>query len=153
VDLTSIMNQFQGQGSIFWIAAASIAAGATMLIVSGLLAVRRGFAQIRFAPLRFPRLSGRARGYRRAKPAQQATEVAATETGYTATGMAALGAHPAPPALNREKMVEFQGRLRSAAQNLEEIRGRLAESEEGPFFSGLKEGQEEVDYFFKAGIG
>ena len=148
-----MLNHFQGQGSIFWIAAASIAAGATLLVVAGVLAARRGMVQGALLGFAWPRVSGPARGYRRANPAEPPSQVENTATGYRPTGMAALGVAPQADLPTAPELEELHNRLRAAARTLESLQARLQNPDEDGRFSGLKGARGDVEYVFRAGIG
>lgn len=131
-----MMNQFQGQGSIFWVAAASIAGGATLLLISGLILARRG-------------LTGSwLKGWRRGRPT-----VVLTETGYRAQTLTKAPAAAAPEVTEGEQVLgDLYLRLRTAGNQLEEIRRSLKNADQMQGVSRLKAPLREVEYVFKSGI-
>jgi len=126
----NIMNVLEGQGPVFWAAAAAMAAGLTLLIVSLLVQVRRIQANRTARTAR----TGLARGVRK----QQTVEVAATppvridvtDDNYVATPQ--QPAQKAPTNLSA-----LHRRLQAAADRLEEIRESRTPDTEIPGFTTL----------------
>ncbi len=147
---SQVLQQFQGQGSIFWVAALSIAAGATLLVVSGLIAARKGLTGRMWAG---PRLRRPASGYRRAVNPGASEQVEKTETGYRARGMAALGQTPVTATAGEAELAQLHQRLQEAARTLAGIQQAMRTQDQAFGFSGLKGGKPEVEYVFRAGIG
>ena len=146
--MTEFIRQFQGQGSIYWVAAASIATGATLLLVSGLVLAKRGLVRGLLAAWR-PR---RGIGGRKQRGRTVSNRVELTETGYTAevpvTGIAGnAGAVP-----DGQDLLDLQRRLKQAANALEEIHLALKDQDQLQPGSGLKAPLGDVEYLFKTGI-
>ncbi len=149
--ITEFLNQFQGQGSIFWVAAFSMAAGATLLLVSGLVMARRGMARglsLAGGGIRRPSFT---LGKGKEKAAGPMVEL--TDTGYKAntltTAPEAPRAESAPPAAGDGELFD---RLRQAANTLEEIHRALKSGEHGYGISAITANGRDVDYVFKSGI-
>jgi hypothetical protein len=148
VNVTEMISQFQGQGSIYWIAAASIAAGATLLLVSGLVMARRGLGQ---------GLAGARALWRGWKPGRLSRRTARPRVELTETGYKANTLAPAPESESRRNpsadMSDLYSRLRRAANTLEDIQQALINDDQSHGISALKASRRDVDYVFKSGIG
>jgi len=139
MNLIENAQMLQGQGPIFWGAAAAVALGATLLVTAGWVQIRR---------LRRSRTS--TPGGRKV--------VTVTENGYAATppvaGMATAEAPPAAaaaptPPLPDERLIALGARLSGAADRLEAMRASL--KDQGRPGSGLKETPNSVEYVFRSG--
>ena len=149
MDWTQIIGQFQGQGSIFWVAAMSIAAGATLLLASGVVLAKRGLVKSLFG-------SQKPSGNLKIPPnpsSSGANQVQLTETGYTAQTLAMNpGSNPQSP-LNGDKLGELHSRLRQAANALEDMHQILKNDPQLNGISRLKAPLRDVEYVFKTGLG
>lgn len=139
IDITS---QLQSQGSIFWMAAFSMAAGATLLLVSGMILAKRQL---------FSRFAQGLQGRKARKKLQQnPARIELTDTGYKASH---LPPQASPQELNRpstEQMADLQKRLKKAANTLEDLHQSLKNQDQITGVSGLKTSSRDVEYVFKA---
>jgi len=146
--MTEFITQFQGQGSIYWVAAASIATGATLLLVSGLVLAKRGLVRGLLAAWRSRRGFGGPTRHRRAA----STRVELTETGYTAAApVTGVSGNAGTPAAGQD-LLDLHRRLKQAANTLEEIHLALKDQDQLQPSSGLKAPLGDVEYLFKTGI-
>jgi hypothetical protein len=149
VNWTETINQFQGQGSIFWIAAVSMAAGATLLFVSGIVLAKRGLVRGWLATRNPVRLPGRITEVEKVA----GTRIDLTDTGYTARPMAAETSAQNVSTEESSELELLHDRLRKAANSLEDIHQALKNQDQFNGISGLKAPLRDVEYVFKTGIG
>ncbi len=141
--MAELLAQLQGQTSIFWIAAFSVALGATLLLVSGVIMARRKLP----GALIFRR---RRRTKRPQSPVAPRT-ISLTDTGYAMTPSASPAAARAAE-MSAIQMADLLKRLKSAANSLEDLQTTLKIQEQATRHSGLKARAQDVEYVFKAGI-
>lgn len=148
-----ILNNLQNMGPVFWVAATACALGISLLVVAVL-------TQMRNLNLKLPRF--RSKTQRRplaevsANPATQAPTAPAitmTDSGYSAATAAGPAQVPAPVQGLSPDTIALAGRLKKAADTLEEIKQHLRSENMGPGFSGLKEAPTGVEYLFKTTVG
>lgn len=141
-----MMNQFQGQGSIFWVAAASIAGGATLLLISGLVLAKRGVVKGSRGP--GGRIKGALKTWRKPRPA-----VVLTETGYQANTLTkTIPAAAAKGQPDDSTLADLYSRLKTAANSLEVIHQSLKNGDQMQGVSRLKAPLRDVEYVFKSGV-
>nr|MEE4269892.1 hypothetical protein [Candidatus Krumholzibacteria bacterium] len=141
--MAELLTQLQSQTSIFWIAAFSVALGATLLMVSGVIMARRKLPGSMT-------LRGRRRTPGTSGPAAPST-ISLTDTGYALTPpVSASGARAAE--MSAIQMADLLKRLKTAANSLEDLQTTLRIQEKSTRHSGLKEPVQDVEYVFKAGI-
>lgn len=142
MDWTELISRMQGQESIFWVAAASIAAGATLLLISGLVLAKRGLVRGFMVTLK----------KNRSVPTRT-NQVKLTETGYSASTLTMAPTPPAMATFAGHEFSELNSRLKKAANTLEEIQQSLIRDDQMIGISGLKASLQDVEYVFKTGIG
>ena len=141
--MAELLAQLQGQTSIFWIAAFSVALGATLLLVSGVVMARRKLP----GALAF---RGRRRSQGTQGPVAPST-ISLTDTGYAMTPAVAPAVTRAAE-MSAIQMADLLKRLKAAANSLEDLQTTLKIQEQAPRYSGLKARAQDVEYVFKAGI-
>jgi hypothetical protein len=141
--MAELLAQLQGQTSIFWVAALSVALGATLLLVSGVIMARR-------------KLPGAMtiRGRRRRRSQEGSSlhgNISLTDTGYAMTPPVSPAAARAAE-MSAIQMADLLKRLKTAANSLEDLQTTLRIQEQTTRQSGLKAPAQDVEYVFKAGI-
>ena len=149
MDWTEFLNQFQGQGSIFWVAALSIAGGGTLLLISGLILAKRGLVKGMVAAWK----PGRRRSNSRKPGIKPGNHVKLTETGYTVNTLATAPQEAHEAQAQGPGMDNLYQRLKQAANALEDIHLALKNQGSSTAISGLKTPLKDVEYVFKSGIG
>jgi len=134
-------NLFNGQGTLFWVAAAAVAAGLTILVVVGFLYLRRQW-----------------RGRKQRPPQKADSPVARVQKPATVLGNAQARAYRAAEssavsAPQTSGYGELLGRLRETADNLEDLRDDLRRIAGDRGDSPLKHQAPAVEYIFKKGVG
>ncbi len=143
-----ILHQIPTMGPIYWVAAAAVALGATLLVVAITMQLRR--LKIRFPrPGKAPRLGSiLARGKNTGEP----EPVKETETGYSAASFAGPAVsrtdHPAGP-----EILALTARLGRVAETLEDMRRTLQAESAPDGFSALKADDFGVEYLYKTTSG
>ena len=130
MDLSGVMQSLRDQGPAYWVAASSVALGATLLVTAGLLQWRR--FQVR-VPLR------------RSCPAPRLTAPATAAAGYAARTI------DSPPAVSSALDPALAARLAAAADRLAAVRADLSRRERLPDGSDLKAPVSHVEYVFRSG--
>lgn len=145
---TEILSNYQAQGTIFWVAAFSIAAGATLLLVSGMVLAKRGLVRTHLNNL----------VHRRKKSSHVLPSSAAVglvqknETGYEAQALNSMVAEKTLLEPTPSEWQQLNNRLKGAANTLEEIHNSLKNQDASISGSTLKVPGKEVEYVFKTGI-
>ena len=142
----ALAREIIGQGPVFWGAAAAIAAGSTLLVVSIVLQLRRvrtwSAGRVAWRRVRSRRPAPVAR------PAAGVAEAAAA-------GYAAQARTVAPETVRDDQTTETLAllleRLRQASARLATM-SPSAEHDEVSRATGLKEPAQDVEYVFKAGV-
>ncbi len=127
MDLSGVMQSLRDQGPAYWVAASSVALGATLLVTAGLLQWRRFRVRV---PLR------------RSCPVPRLTAAAA---GYAARTI------DSPPAVSSALDPALAARLAAAADRLAAVRADLSRWERLPDGSDLKVPVSHVEYVFRSG--
>lgn len=145
---SEISQEILGQGPVFLAAAAAIAAGMTMLVVSIVMQLRK---TSRLPVSRPQRLSWRNPLRRRSRPAEPlAPSVPAATAGYAAQADASASV-PAGDDRVAETLTLLLERLRKASQQLSDLQ-TAAEVGANSSASVLKEPASDVEYVFRAGV-
>ena len=156
MDGWGIFQNIIGQGPIFWIAAAAIAGGMTLLVVSLVLQTRKTLSA------GFPWLKTAA-PWSKSSPKKQETEhfpeVTVTENGYGVSGSAQIPLDtPAKQdhnAINSAEAKALGGllhRLRQAGDQLETLQNNVSSTSSPRQNSLLKQQSENVEYLIRTGI-
>lgn len=133
---------FRTQGPVFWGAAAAVALGATLLLMTVYAFLRQTIG----------RRGGRPRLRKRRASAAPAAALTVDETGYRFAGGNAGPAvrPPAGPTLDPDRL---WARLRAAGDRLEACRDGMGPQGAAAWESPLKAGPPAVEYVFRKGIG
>lgn len=132
---------FNGQDTLFWLAAAAVAAGLTILVVIGFLFLRRLWRAREQRP-RVRSNSPRARA-----------QVPAAVLGNAQALAYRAAVSEAVPTPQKPGYGELLGRLRETADNLEDLRDEFRRMSGDRGESPLKHKAPAVEYIFKKGVG
>jgi len=148
VNWTEIFLQIQAQSAVFWVAAVSITARATMLLNSMLVLAKRGLVRTISMSWRTNPRFKRTKGARK----QTSAMVQKTETGYVAHSLNAMKQNSSPLEQSPAELQHLHDRLKKAANVLEDIHNSLKSQDDNGSGSALKVPGKDVEYVFKTGI-